>query len=36
MEKPINTVLDRTLSPLGINVRTWYKFMPNKNIQSAI
>ena len=30
MEKQIITVLDRTLSPIGINVKVWYKLMPKK------
>ena len=36
MEKQILAVLDRTLTPLGINVRTWYKLMPKKHIPLAI
>lgn len=36
MDKQINVVLDRTLSPLGINVKAWYKSIPKKNAPLSI
>lgn len=30
MEKQVNAVLDRTFTPLGIDIKLWYKFMPKK------
>lgn len=36
LEKQINTVLDRTFSPFGVDVKVWYRFMPKKKTPLSI
>lgn len=36
MDKQINTVLDRTFSPFGIDIKQWYRLMPKKKTPLSI
>ena len=36
MDKQINAVLDRTFSPVGIDVKTWYKYLPKRKTPLSI
>jgi DNA polymerase zeta len=36
MDKQINKVLDRTLAPVGVDVKVWYKFLPKRKTPLSI